>query len=88
MSVKKKPGKRKVNLLKLYDLLNEQIKDAVDKEVAKRFKSVIDACENDIKKTDLSNIIRHYEKIDADAYGEVLQPYIQHYIFMMRRNNT
>ena len=66
MSIKKQSVKRKVNLLKLYELLNDLAKDAVDKEVAKRFKAIIDACEVDIKKTDLVNITRHYEKIDAD----------------------
>jgi hypothetical protein len=87
MSVKKQSPKRKVNLLRLCESLNKLVKDAVDKEVAKRFKTVIDSCEVDITKTDLLNIMRHYEKVDADSYGEILQPYVKHYIFMMRRDN-
>jgi hypothetical protein len=84
----KKTAKRKGNLLKLYGIMNRMILDAVDKEVVKRFKTIIDTSEEDISKTMLGDILKDYHRVELSSFREALQPYIKHYIFMMKRASS
>jgi hypothetical protein len=84
----KKNSKRKVNLLKLFSEMNQLAKDAVDKEIVKRFKTVIDTMEDDITKTTLVSIMKQNDSLDLSMFGEGVQPYIRHYIFMMKRGTA
>ncbi|HEY1407070.1 MAG TPA: hypothetical protein VF857_10715 [Spirochaetota bacterium] len=85
MAEKKSAPKRKTNLQKLYTVMNQMVIDAVDKEVVKRFKLIIDSVENDITKTTLVEITKHYDSLNMSQFGEGLQPYVKHYVFMMKR---
>jgi hypothetical protein len=86
MPEKKNTSKKKGNLLKLYGLMNRMVRDAVDKEVVKRFKTIIDTSEEDISKTMLRDILKDYQRVEISSFREALQPYIKHYVFMMKRS--
>ncbi|MBN2077973.1 MAG: hypothetical protein JW838_03350 [Spirochaetes bacterium] len=77
---------KKVNLLKLYSEMNKLSLDAVDKEVIKRFKIIIDTIEEDITKKSLLQILRDPKSVIASEFGDALQPYIKHYLFLDKRN--
>ncbi|MDR3238098.1 MAG: hypothetical protein LBT84_06315 [Spirochaetia bacterium] len=88
-AVKKTPktgrAKRKTNLLKLCAEMNKLIVDAVDREVVKYFKIIIDTGDDDITKQSLLAILKEPDTTDAMTYEERLQPYIKHYLFMLKR---
>ena len=77
---------KKVNLLKLYSEMNKLTNDAVDKEVIKRFKIIIDTIEEDITKKSLLLILKEPKNVTVTDFGDSLQPYIKHYLFLIRRN--
>ena len=86
----KKPqsrGKRKTNLLKLCTAMSKLAVDAVDKEVVKRFRTVIDSAEEDLSKNVINQIINHSEDLELSTISEVFHPYIKHYLFMKKRNS-
>ena len=85
MTDKKTSAKRKTNLLKLFASMSQFSLDAVDKEIVKRFKVIIDTMEEDITKTTLQAIMKQPENLDLSAFSEGVQPYIRHYIFMLKR---
>ena len=85
----KKPqlkGRRKTNLMKLCTAMNKLSTDAVDKEVVKRFKTVIDSAEEDITKILLNQIINHSDELELNLVPELFHPYVKHYLFMKKRN--
>ncbi len=82
---KSRRPKKKTNLLRLCVEMNKVVLDAVDKEVTKRFRTLVDAAEEDITKTGLHSIIRNWKEVDITQYHESLQPYIKHYVFMVKR---
>ncbi len=84
-TMKKNRIKKKTNLLKLYSVMNKLTHDAVDKEVVKRFKILIDSSDEDFTKSEVDGIIKHYQNIDLSHYHEGLQAYIRHYVFMAKR---
>jgi hypothetical protein len=89
MAVKKKAVlKRKVNLLKLYSIMNGLSRDAVDREVIKRFKIIIDSIEEDISKVKMNDILKHYAHIVLSDFKESLQPYVKHCVFMLKREKS
>ncbi|MBP7736100.1 MAG: hypothetical protein KA369_09035 [Spirochaetes bacterium] len=77
---------KKVNLLKLYSEMNKLSNDAVDKEVIKRFKIIIDTIEDDITKKSLLLILKEPKNVTVSDFGDSLQPYIKHYLFLLKRN--
>ena len=77
---------KKVNLLKLYAEMNKLSLDAVDKEVIKRFKIIIDTIEEDITKKSLLQVLRDQKSVVASEFGDALQPYIKHYLFLDKRD--
>ncbi len=77
---------KKVNLLKLYSEMNKLSNDAVDKEVIKRFKIIIDTIEEDITKKSLLLILKEPRNVTVADFGDSLQPYIKHYLFLLKRN--
>lgn len=83
--IKSKTGKRKVNLMKLCTEMNKIAIDAVDKEVIKRFRILIDAAEEDITKTGLHAVLKNWKDVEVTQFHESFHPYIKHYIFMMKR---
>jgi hypothetical protein len=85
---KTKSGKprRKTNLYKLCTEMNKNILDAVDKEVVKRFKTLIDTSAEEITKISLDTILSNPMEVEITSYHESLQPYIKHFIFMKKRN--
>lgn len=85
---KTKSGKprRKTNLYKLCTEMNKNILDAVDKEVVKRFKTLIDTSAEEITKISLDTILSNPMEVEINTYHESLQPYIKHFIFMKKRN--
>lgn len=78
--------KRNVNLSKLCSEMNKMVTDAVDREIIKRFKTIIDTNEEDITKTNLSTLIKEPKTVDVAAFDEGLQAYIKHYLFMRKRD--
>ncbi|MBN2158427.1 MAG: hypothetical protein JW807_03455 [Spirochaetes bacterium] len=77
---------KKVNLLKLYSEMNKLGNDAVDKEVIKRFKVIIDTCDEDITKKSLAFILKEPKSVIISDFSDSLQPYIKHYLFLNKRN--
>lgn len=80
-------GRRRTNLLKVCSAMNKLAIDAVDKEVVKRFKTVIDSIDDDITKSLASLIINHYNELELKAVPEIFHPYVKHYLFMKKRND-
>ena len=78
--------KKNANLSKLCTEMSKITVDAVDKEVIKRFKTMIDTSEEDITKTSLNLIMKEPKNVDLNNFHEGLQPYIKHYLFMSKRN--
>lgn len=80
--------KKNDNLTKLYHEMNKLAKDAVDKEVTKRFKTLIDTADDDITKTLLRTIMKDPRSVEFSKLHESLHPYVKHYIFMSKRNKN
>ncbi len=85
IKAKAKKHKKKNNLLKLCTEMGKVAFDAVDKEIIKRFKTLIDTCEEDITKSSLDLVIKHSKDVEVGSFPESLQPYIKHYLFMKKR---
>jgi hypothetical protein len=83
---KAKKPKRKSNLLRLCSEMNKYATDAVDKEVVKRFKTLIDTSAEEITKSSLDSILSKNSEVDITNFHESLQPYIKHYVYMVRRD--
>jgi len=92
MADKKKPKTRqkkirkKNNLHRLCVEMNRLVIDANDKEYVRRFKTVIDTSAEEITKSSLDMVLSRPGETDSNAFPESLQPYIKHYIFMVKRN--
>jgi len=88
-NVKKSPskGKRKTNLLKLCTAMNKLAMDAVDKEVVKRFKTVIDSATEDITKSLADQVINNSDELQINIIPEMFHPYVKHFLFMKKRNS-
>ena len=84
-TAKANKSKRKTNLLKLYSEMNKLVTDAVDREIVRRFKIIVETGDDDITKPSLNTILKDPFSIEASSYEERLQPYIRHYIFMLKR---
>jgi hypothetical protein len=82
----KRKSKKKTNLSRLCLEMNKLTRDAVDKEVTKRFKILIETTEEDITKVSLNQILKDPKDVDLSIFHESLQPYIKHYLFMAKRN--
>lgn len=78
--------KKKQNLLKIYSEMSKLCQDAVDKEVLKRFKIIIDTCEEDITKVNMRLVLKEPKNVNMSVFHESVQPYIKHFIFLMKRN--
>jgi len=84
----KKKGRstRKVNLARLYTAMNKMSDDAVDKEILRRFKILIDSCDQDITKVAVDAVFKDPDAVDIAEFHEGLQPYIRHYIFLIKKS--
>ncbi|MCL2025258.1 MAG: hypothetical protein FWG92_00425 [Leptospirales bacterium] len=78
-------SKKKTNLLRLYSEMTKLMVDAVDREILKRFKIIIDTGDDDITKQNLLAILKEPDDTNPMSYEERLQPYIKHYLFMIKR---
>ncbi|MFA5518754.1 MAG: hypothetical protein WDA74_05800 [Spirochaetota bacterium] len=85
---KTRKNARKTNLLRLYNRMTKLTSDAVDNEIVKRFKILIDASEEDLPKIEIDTLLNDHNNIDTHAFPEGLQPYVKHYIFMVKRENN
>ena len=83
-----KKHKKKANLLKLYAEMNKYVVDAVDKEVVKRFRILIETSADEITKASLSQVLSRYHDVNISSYHESIQPYIKHYIYMVKREES
>lgn len=83
----RKKTKRKTNLLRLCTTMGKEAEDAVDKEITRRFKTLIDTSDEDIPKTKIDIVLKQPNSVDINEFDESLQPYIKHYLFMIKRNN-
>lgn len=83
---KSRKTRKKVNLLKLCTEMNKMAHDAVDREIIKRFKTIIDTGEEDISKARLSLILNEPKNVELSDFHESHQPYIKHYLFMLKRD--
>lgn len=77
--------KRKTNLYKLCSEMNKLCIDAVDKEVVKRFKTLIDTSADEITKTSLHAVLSNPREVDFSSFHESILPYVKHYVFMIKR---
>lgn len=83
-----KKHRKKANLLKLYSEMNKYVVDAVDKEVVKRFRILIETSADEITKASLSQVLSRYHDVNVSSYHESIQPYIKHYIYMVKREES
>jgi len=79
---------KKTNLTKLYNHMHKMSLDAVDSEVIKRFKVLIDACEEDLPKAVIDTLISEPKSSDTSVFPEGFQPYVKHYVFMIKREKS
>ena len=79
---------KKTNLTKLYNQMHKMSLDAVDNEIIKRFKILIDASEEDVPKIDIDQLVSDPKSTDTSTFPEGLQPYVKHYIFMTKRDKS
>ena len=82
---KVKKNIRKTNLTKLYNNMNKMSQDAVDSEIIKKFKVLIDSAEEDLQKIMIDELISDPMASDTSIFPEGLQPYVKHFIFMKKR---
>jgi len=85
---KKRKTGRKVNLLKLCTEMNKMSHDAVDREIIKRFRTIIDTGEEDISKVRLTSVLNDPKNVQLSDFHESHQPYIKHYLFMLKRDKN
>jgi hypothetical protein len=83
---KSKKTRKKTSLLKLCSEMNKLVLDAVDKEIVKRFKILIDTSAEEITKTSLHAVLSSPDEVDINTFHESLQPYVKHYLFMVKRS--
>ena len=86
-TTKSKAKKKKFNLLRIYTEMNKLSADAVDREVIKRFKILIDTGEEDITKVSMNLILKEPKNVNVSSFHESLQPYIKHYLFLYKREH-
>jgi len=84
-TTKVRKNTKKTNLTKLYNQMHKMSVDAVDNEIIKRFKILIDASEEDVPKNDVDQLLSDPKSTDSSVFPEGLQPYVRHYIFMSKR---
>lgn len=78
-------SKRKTNLLRIATAMNKFVVDANDKEIMRRFKVLIDTSDEDITKAESDSVLKSPESVTISDFHEAFQPYIKHYIFMLKR---
>jgi len=76
---------KKTNLTKLYNHMSKMSQDAVDSEIIKKFKMLIDAAEEDLPKVIIDPLLSDPKTSDTSAFPEGLQPYVKHFVFMKKR---
>ena len=88
ISSKNSKKNNKPNLQKLCSEMNKLTTDAVDREIIKRFRIIIDSSPEDLSKNILNAILDGHKEIDISSHSESLQPYIKHYLFMLKRKKN
>jgi hypothetical protein len=78
-------AKKKPNLKKLLSKMDAMSCDAIDREVVKRFKILIETSNLDIPKTMLDEMLKSTKNIDISSIDENIQPYIRHFLLMLKR---
>lgn len=81
----KRASGRKTNLLQLCLEMTKMSADAVDREVCRNFRIIIDACREDITKISLTQLLKDPLSAVPSSFDEAVQPYIKHYVFMSKR---
>ncbi len=87
-SAKSRKNVKKTNLTRLYNMMHKLSSDAVDNEIMKRFKVLIDACEEDLPKIHIDSLISEPKTADTSVFPEGLQPYVKHFVFMVKRDKV
>ena len=87
-TAQKPKRKKNKNLSRLHSEMNKMVLDAVDREVIKRFKIIIDTSEEDLTKVNLTQLLKEPKSVDMSIYDESLQAYIKHYLFMKKREKN
>ena len=87
-TIKSRKNIKKTNLTKLYNLMHKMSSDAVDNEIMKRFKVLIDACEEDLPKVHIDALISEPKSADTSVFPEGLLPYVKHFIYMVKRDKS
>jgi len=83
----KKVRKKMANLNRIHAEMMKLVIDAVDKEVTKRFKIIIEtSAEEDITKVAANTVLKDPKSVEVNSFHEALQPYIKHYLFMLKRS--
>lgn len=90
-AARQKPAKsrkniKKTNLTRLYNHMHKLSSDAVDNEIMKRFKTLIDACAEDLPKIHIDALISEPRSADTSVFPEGLLPYVKHFVYMVKRD--
>ena len=87
-TTKSRKNIKKTNLTRLYNQMHKLASDAVDNEIMKRFKVLIDAVEEDLPKTHIDALISEPKSADISVFPEGLLPYVKHFIYMVKRDKV
>jgi len=77
--------KKKPNLKKLLSKMDAMSSDAIDREVVKHLKNLIETSNLDITKAKLDEILKGSKNIDISGIDETIQPYIRHFLLMLKK---
>ena len=77
--------KKTPNLKKLLTKMDAMSYDAIDREVVKRFKILIETSAFDISKTMFEEMLKKPKNVDISSIDESIQPYIRHFLLMLKR---
>lgn len=87
-TTKSRKNIKKTNLNRLYNQMHKLASDAVDNEIMKRFKVLIDACEEDLPKIHIDALISEPKSADTSVFPEGLLPYVKHFVYMVKRDKV
>jgi len=88
VKAKSRKNVKKTNLTRLYNQMNKMSSDAVDNEIMKRFKVLIDACEEDLPRVHIDALISEPKSADTSVFPEGLLPYVKHFVYMVKRDKS
>lgn len=67
--------------------MEKEAVDAVDSEVCKRFRQMVETEELIVSAADIKSLMQNPEKMDPSSFPEGVVPFLRHYRFMKKRKS-